>query len=301
MKDLVIAPVTGYTYEQIEPWVVSLERSGFEGHKAVIAYNMDANTVEKLTAKGFRIFAFKQEANGGTSYPIDGNFNVVVERFAHLYYFLSQLNEPIRQVILTDIKDVIFQSNPSEWLDELLINDEAEILVSNENIRYRDEPWGRNNLTQSFGHLMYERLKDSPIVCAGVIAGSFHTMIDLCLNVFMLCRGSRPHIDGGGGPDQAALNIILSMSPWNDVTAIAYASDNWTIHAGTTLAACLAGAGGVGQYQTLGDFYKQLLLDPEPDMIGDKVCNHMGEPYVIVHQYNRVPLWNDIINKKYRE
>jgi len=38
MRDMVIGAMTGYEWKDIEPFVVSLERSGFDGHKVMIVY-----------------------------------------------------------------------------------------------------------------------------------------------------------------------------------------------------------------------------------------------------------------------
>ena len=58
--------------------------------------------------------------------------------------------------------------------------------------------------------MVHEANKDNLIYNAGTISGKFDTMIDLFLNIYMVCQGTNPYIEGGGGPDQAALNVLLS-------------------------------------------------------------------------------------------
>ena len=48
MKDLVIGCITNYTFDKIEIFVKSLEQSGFDGHKAMVVYNVPFSTVEEL-------------------------------------------------------------------------------------------------------------------------------------------------------------------------------------------------------------------------------------------------------------
>ena len=37
----------------------------------------------------------------------------------------------------------------------------------------------------------------------------------------MLCNGTQHFIEGGGGPDQAALNVLLNMKSYKDITNFA--------------------------------------------------------------------------------
>ena len=60
MKDMVIGFITGYSFDKIEPWVNSLDRSGFTGTKAMICYNVDYDTVDELVKREYTILAFKK-------------------------------------------------------------------------------------------------------------------------------------------------------------------------------------------------------------------------------------------------
>jgi hypothetical protein len=305
MKDLIIGAITKYTYDKIEPWVNSIEKSGFDGHKALIVYDLDVATANKLVAKGFRLFGFERDDVGNFSYPKGENFSIMVERFAHAWYFISQIEDPIRNVIWTDVKDVVFQRNPSDWFDENLeFGSRRHVLVASENFKYKDEPWNKNNMELSFGPVVYDSMKNKPVYCAGVIAGTKEYVTDLFKEIFLICRGSPSEIPGGGGPDQAALNVLLSQRIYHNVTEFTSTDDDWAAHLGTSMPAILSGSGGIGEAymrdpSTLNT-YKQTMLDNDPVMIDDVVRNHLGKPYVVVHQYDRVKDWYPILDKKYR-
>lgn len=302
MTDLIIGAITKYSYDKIEPWVNSIEKSGFTGKKALIVYDIEADVANKLIEKGFALFGFNKDEKGNFSYKTD--FSIMVERFVHAWYFLSRLEDDIKNVIWTDVRDVVFQTNPSEWLEKNLFNVKDKIVVGSENFRYEDEPWGRNNLMLSFGPMLYETIKTHPINCAGVIAGEKQTVIDLFLNIFMLCRGSSPEIPGGGGPDQAALNILLSLEPFNSITKFCTTDDSWVCHAGTSKAAILSGKGAIGEeYMRNPSILNKLessMIGNDPVIKDDMVVNASGEPYAILHQYDRVNTWAPVIDKKYR-
>jgi hypothetical protein len=287
MKDIVIGAITNYNFEQVKLWVNSLDRSGFEGLKVLLCYNIDFETAETLAEKGYTIFAFgRDDDNRKLVYQKD-NFNICLERFAHIPFFLNKLSnkEQYRNIIATDVRDVVFQSNPSDWLEKNL--GDKEIVVSCESLRYKDEPWGKQNMYLSFGPLISEQMQERPIYNAGVIAGKFQTTLDLFQNIFLSCGGAPVNVPGGGGPDQAGLNVLLNMKPYKDITKFTMSEDGWAAQLGTTAD------------PSKMESFKDFLLESQPKMIGDMVCTSVGTPHVIVHQYNRVPEWKEIIESKY--
>lgn len=298
-KDIIIGAVTNYNYDDIAPWVNSIKKSGYKGEIGLVAYNMQKDTVDALSKAGVEyLFGFKRDVDGNLSYE-NKEFNIVLERFVHIWYFLSKVDFEIDNIIATDVKDVVFQTNPSEWLTK----QDKQLFVGSENLKYDIEPWNKNNMMLSFGPMIYERMKDNPIYCAGVLAGKRKTMLDFCLNLFLICRGSPAYVSGGGGPDQSAINLLLSMSPYSEVTKFATTNDPFVCHAGTTIAAIKSGSGAIGisylQDPSVLDKYQKNLIDGEPKLVNDTVCTPDGIPYCIVHQYDRVNEWKSIIQQKY--
>ena len=47
--------------------------------------------------------------------------------------------------------------------------------------------------------------------------------------------------------------------------------------------------------------FRPNLLEPEPVFKDGKVYTNSGKEYCIVHQYNRVPEWNKVINERYNK
>lgn len=295
MQDIVIGAVMNYDYSKIAPWLKSLIATGYSGKIALIAYSMDAETIKRLTDENVTLFIFSQDEAGNATYPFTPNFNIMVERFAHAWYFLKNIQDEIRNVIMTDVGDVIFQSNPSESLNVL------GIYVGGENLTYENEVWSKRNLTLSFGEEIYNTFKDRQIICAGVVAGDYNSMVSLCLQVFLVCRGSAPHTQGGGGPDQAALNIILHSDGFGDFVADTGAF----VHLGTHSEAIKAGSGDIGlQYKMTGKLPTEHYLFPEAiiNKIGDDyfiISPATGREYPIIHQYNRIPDLKEYYERKF--
>ena len=292
-KDLVIGFITGYDFDKIKPWVNSLLQTGFSGDKIVVIYNGKKELSDKLQQLGFGVIAFNESTDKKDfTYPTT-NFNIVVNRFADLYNLLTHdsINgyDNYRYVITTDMADVVFQSDPSEWMTEKFKPFGKELCVSSEGLKYKDEPWGANNMQLSFGESIYQKMKDLEIYNAGTIAGTPEALSEFALNVYLLCRGAPLFVPGGGGPDQAALNVLLSMYPWKNVTMFNSHNKNWACQCGTTV--------DPNKIET----FRNALQCREPLFENGVVVtnNLIHEKYVLVHQYNRVPEWNEQIRKKY--
>lgn len=281
MKDLVIGAYTNYDWNKIKYWVNSLNQSGFNGHKLMIVMNSDKQTVKKLTESGFTVIAFNENEN--EYFYKDTKIPVHVERFFHIWDVLSKVKEEIRYVITTDVKDVIFQENPSNRLEELLaFQSKYNLVASSESMRYMDEPWGNQNLLETFGPYFHERYKSNLIYNVGVVAGNYEYVRDLCLNIFQMSVNRPIPI-----VDQAVYNFLLWQKPWSETTLKLDSESGWAAQLGTTM-----------DPKKL-DSFKPMLTEPSPVMINDVVKTNGLNPYCIVHQWDRVPALYDTIERKY--
>ena len=286
-KDLVIGFITDYTdYSKIKPYVNSLNRCGFTGDKIMVVYNIGHDIVNQLQRDGFTVIGFENdEVNKRFVYK--QKFNVVVSRFFHIWFLLKEMEKRYRYVISVDVADVVFQKNPSEWLTSNMKG--KKLCVGAENLNYKDEAWGIHNMYQSFGDIAAIYMQDKPIYNAGTIAGEFDTFLDFCYNIFLICQGAPMDVPGGGGPDQAALNILLSLEPYKSITKFNSHEDDWACQCGTTVDPI-----------KIGTFRSNFLVKSEPVWRdNDSVYNNKDDKYVLVHQYNRVPEWNEKLRKKY--
>ena len=278
MKDLIVGCATNYDWSKLKYWVNSINMSGFEGDKVLILMNCDKDTVKKISDSGFSIIAFDQDSNGNLTY--ESPMMVHVERFFHIYNILKS-NE-YRYVITTDVKDVVFQRNPSKWLEENLPEGVEDLVFSSESMKYKDEPWGNQNLLETFGPQIHEDFKNHTIFNVGVLAGHGYAMKDLCMNIFASCMHRPIKIC-----DQSTFNFLISQHPYLSTSMYTRSEDGWACQLGTT-----ADPSKIEQF-------RPFLLEPSPKMEGDKVLTSEGIEYIIVHQYDRVPEWKKVIEEKY--
>jgi hypothetical protein len=287
MKDIVIGSITNYSFDKIKHWVNSLDRSGFTGQKIMLCYNIDYNVAEELTQRGYSVLALgKDDANKRFTYKKE-NFNICLERFLHIWYFFNQLQnkDEYRYIIATDVGDIIFQNNPSIWLENNI--GDKKLIAPSECIQYQHEEWNRQNMILSFGQMIYSDMQNKLVYNAGSIAGEFNTFIDLCKNIYLLCGGSPVHVPGGGAADQAALNILLNTKPYSDITHFAKSESGW--------AAQLEVMANPNKIEKL----KEFITEPRLKIENNKVLTHDGKEYCIVHQYDVVPSLSEFIRKEY--
>jgi hypothetical protein len=277
MKDLIVGCATNYDWSKLKYWVNSINASGFEGDKVLILMNCDKDTVKKISDSGFSIIAFNQDANGNLTY--ESPMMVHVERFYHIYSVLK--DNLYRYVITTDVKDVVFQQNPSIWLENNF-TDSDDLIFSSESMKYKDEPWGNQNLMETFGPQIYEDFKNNTIFNVGVLAGRGYAMRDLMMNIFASCLHRPIKIC-----DQSTFNFLISRHPYLKSSIYSKSEDGWACQLGTT-----ADPSKIEQF-------RPFLLEPSPKLDGDKVVTSEGIEYTIVHQYDRVPEWKKIIEEKY--
>jgi len=279
MNDLIVGCATNYDWSKLKYWVNSINRSGFEGDKVLILMNCDKDTVKKISDSGFSIIAFNQDTEGNLKY--ESSMMVHVERFFHIYQLLK--DNLYRYVITTDVKDVVFQQNPSVWLENNF-TDNDDLVFSSESMKYKDEPWGNQNLMETFGPQIYEDFKKNTIFNVGVLAGRGYAMKDLMMNIFASCMHRPIKIC-----DQSTFNFLISQHPYLKTSKYTKSEDGWACQLGTT-----ADPSKIEQF-------RPFLLEPSPKMVDDKVVTSTGIEYTIVHQYDRVPEWKKVIEAKYND
>jgi len=173
MKNLIIGGSFGYNVDQVRNWVVTIDiKIPLESADRVIVVGDTAPDVIKwLESKHFTVI------------PVDkGNLAPHVARFIYIYDYLCRTHKSYKYVITTDVRDVIFQHNPFEWLEKNLLPTK-KIVAGSEGLLYKDEPWGNQNLYETYGQYVYDRFKDNEIFNVGVLGGYSEYIKDLVFNI----------------------------------------------------------------------------------------------------------------------
>jgi len=271
-KDLIIGAFKNYSFETIKPWIQSINECGFEGDKVIISINSSKETNNKLADAGFVVISTPSQVRMGFH----------MERFLHIYNFLQTQGSNYRYVITTDVRDVIFQKNPSEWIEQN-INDKKMVAVS-ESIKIKDEHWNRQNIINAFGGYFYEGVQDQDVFNVGTLAGTSDYIRDLCGMLYQL-SANRPDWVA----DQAAYNILLNWQPYRNETRFVGLSSAWSCNLHIT------------NKPEEREHFAPFIIEPVPvfedGLVKDGTTK---EPFYIVHQYDRDPILSKFYKDKYK-
>ena len=297
-KDLIIGGASNYTWDDLKYWINSIKLSGFKGDVVLVATNIKKETIDRLTAEGVILELYgKQQQNGDITAHSNGAPHV--ERFFYIWNYLKSNASKYDYVISTDTRDVVFQSNPSAWLDENFTQGFQELIASSEGMKYEDEPWNNQNLYEAFGPYFHNHYKSMMIYNVGVLAGEPTQMRDLFFMIFQMSINRPIPV-----VDQVVFNILLNQESYKQTTKFVCNQDAWAAQLGTTLEAIKSGAGDLGMMvkndPSALNKYLANYKDKQPSLTEDGiVVNANGQKFTIVHQYDRTHEWKDKIMKRY--
>jgi hypothetical protein len=252
MKDLIISASTRYTKKELHNYVESINQSGFEGDKIMAVFDITKETIDWLKENGWEVYQSQLQGH------------IHMHRLITIYSILRQLDREYRYMITTDVRDVVFQKNPSEYLENNL---KKNILVSTENVTYENEPWGTKNILEGYGQSYLDIFKQKLSCNVGVLAGKYSYLLDLLLINYLVSQsGNTEHYT-----DQSSFNFIIHNNNLKDSVQIEGLETNWALQMGTL---------------------------NNPNLIGKQI--HSLDDYVIVHQYDRDQKINQTIENRYQ-
>ena len=262
-KNLIIGGFTNYGIDQLKPWVISAKEVAGDNDVVLVYGNATDETLDWLVEQNVVIVPMLQSQN----IPIH------VLRFLSIYEYLDKHWQFYDYVVTTDVKDVYFQADPFKFLVD------RKLVIASEGLKYKDEPWGNENLFQAYGPYVYEKFKDNEIFNVGTFGGKSEYVKDMVFHIFT---------NGINRPipicDQAVFNVLLNTQPFKD---IATKTIQWAAELGTIM-----------DPSKIEHFKPNLLCD-EPIWEDGKLKYSDGLVFPIVHQYDRVPVLKKFVQEKY--
>ena len=151
-KNLIIGGFTNYNYNQLKPWVESInEVCGDDVDRVLVVGKTDQETIGELIKRNFRIVPM-----------MEINAPIHVARFLSIYEYLKNHWQEYDYVVTTDVKDVYFQADPFEiFKDDFFHNQNLKLVVASEGLKYKDESWGNENLLQAYGPYIHNIFKEN--------------------------------------------------------------------------------------------------------------------------------------------
>lgn len=252
--DLILGLAAGYHAGDVRPFLRSLRETGFSGRTALFVTPTTRGCAE-MAALGAEIIPFARPAEAAHVPYNSWRFFLFREFLSGLFL----LGMPPGRVLLTDVRDVVFQRDPFafHWPPGLSVFMEDRVT------RLADCP---HMVRWTLGHLGADGLAavaGSLVSCSGTVLGD---ALSIRLWLTRMCARllpfDPPEARGMAGYDQAVHNHLLH----------------------------LGGLGEVAVFHNDGPVLTMGRLVSPPGMDGNgEVLNEAGEPAVIVHQYDRHP------------
>ena len=188
---IILGCITKYKPDDIRPFVESIEQTGYKGKKIMMVYEVPQETIDYLKSKGWDLYQNELQQH------------IILQRFRDIYKLLEQF--PNEDVVWCDVKDVIFQKDPTDWIE---LNMDEQLLAFSECITMKDDPWACVNSGTSFP-LEWEWLQNKVSYCAGTIVGDSDYLRDLFINIY---RWSMTTANPDQLSDQAAYNVLINLN-----------------------------------------------------------------------------------------
>jgi hypothetical protein len=262
MSGLILGTAKGLSISQVYPWASSASKTG----NRVVLLSMEENNILSMQMRGLGVEVVCKPTTLKDKSPHN-------ERFKLQHDFLMNCDE--EYVVVTDVRDVVFQSDPIEWIKNNI--GKYEIVCSSEGLAYKDEPWGNHNLMEGYPDL-YETHKHNTIVNVGVLGGKTKEVAKTCLKIYDMCGKCKAYLS-----DQSSFNVLCADESMKDVVYKTKSDQSFCINAGTFV------RNAVGGRFVLNDSTAHLLKEPEPVIDGKILMTPSKQPYCIVHQWDRIP------------
>jgi hypothetical protein len=223
-KDLILGYIHGYQWPQVAPFVNSLRDTDFSGDICFFASGTNEATRKTLRETGIQVievptpqFKLRRKisklwwlfrlAPQKLHRPLLKSLgDLLVLRYILYEEFLSQQGQNYNRVLITDIRDVVFQKNPFSCAPQAGIHffEEAKGRT------IASEPKNSKWIRRSFGRKIFNEYADKPILCFGTIMGTtggIRDFINFWLPIVSSARSIKPCVD------QGAFNVAVPRYP----------------------------------------------------------------------------------------
>lgn len=225
MKNLLIGAISGnYSPEDLRNWIETSNWNNCE--RVLLLYNPSDNGIEEylknnninIVYPNFDFWGNKKNQfnyNTGvcdfiTSYDLIHNI-----RFFHIWNYLQ--NNIYNKILITDVRDVYFNSNPFDSIPS------TSILATSEEIIYEDEEWNKNHIHYNLGIIGLEILLNKPVYNVGVFGGGYKLIKEICADIYLMSVGKYKVAD------QTSYNYLIQTKYKKD-TIFTDLKDNLAVH-----------------------------------------------------------------------
>lgn len=211
--DLILGVVEGYSWNQMEPFVVSLRATGYIGHICFMYRAMAAEALSSLHEAGIELVPtplitvpapgrrrtvrnilhklhrsplgkhdlVSRVSRAGTDIAahlsrdphrtkaelIHSVLGINMMRFSVWYLYLTRHGARFKRVMLSDVRDVVFQRNPFDFP----LDDKLCAFLEDDGMTIGTCPHTGPLVRDRFGSDVFHQIESRPVACAGVTIG----------------------------------------------------------------------------------------------------------------------------------
>lgn len=248
LESVVLTGYQGYTkVEQVENLIESWLHVQKPNQSLVVAYGGEKTEInEYLDGRGVTNLKMREYSN-----------HRYLNRFKWFQQILSE--SEAKYALTVDIRDVIFQENPFDWMKKNL---EKELVFQDEGIDHTE--WWNGTMVKTAYPDEYLNIQKKNVYNVGVVGGVPKRIASTFKKVFEKSEKSHQPLksDFEIVPDQGAFNILCHTTELRAFIQPETNDSEFSLTLGANTA-------------------KQNYL------IDGKLCNHEKKPYCILHQYER--------------
>src|ERR1044071_9873801 len=162
-KNLILGLFSHMPFQVLEPFVASLRRTTFHGDVCVFVSEVAPETVVMMQAHGILV-------ERSDRLPVPAMHAQSSRYFAYLD-FLTRKGDEYDHVMLSDLRDVVFQTDPfAQHLP-------ADIVFAQERCLIGDDPVNCNWIADAYSRAVADNLRDCLVSCSGTTFGTVQGML----------------------------------------------------------------------------------------------------------------------------
>jgi len=302
VRNIIITPAFGYDIDQVKIFLKSAEKSNIDAriilmratknktfYKKILKYNSNAEIWvppfvkfheigRKMLSRGpmisiwpyfiekIRLITKKNSFIDLLLLPFCLQY--VYARHYYSYNFIVNNYDKINNIIITDVRDVVFQHDPFKYINDALI-------TGAEPQRIKDSLWTTKNMLRTTNDKNVLKLLDKQVLCAGVVGGKKNVVVEYLKVMITEISNKFRKITMVQG-DQGLHNYVLWAGKLNVPIQV---SEN-----------------GKGPIATIGLCNERDISSL--NILSENNPGNYSKP-AIIHQYDRIMHFNDRIIKKY--
>jgi hypothetical protein len=225
-RKLILGLAMGMSLEQLRPFFLSLEKSGYRGDVCLLVKNLPLDALLFLRARRVNLVPFKKNFLhpkwahfAGLAKPFlkprqrceleerltTAYLHVHCARNVYFRDYLADCAGFYEQVMLVDVRDVMFQRDPFDFE----MPEGVSVFWEATNVTLGACPFNSIWLLNAFGRGVLEKLSKRLIVCSGTLFGAPPDLLEYLDRIVQLYSTHKTH----DSMDQAACNYVVYLWP----------------------------------------------------------------------------------------